>query len=742
METFRNLAATVLRALRSYPHYVVVKGFPAVEERSNLIALSRAIGAVAAERSRPAAGSESREKISFTKVRIDSAKASAGGQVTSYSRTHYPLPLHTDSSYMAHPHELVAFQCIVAAEAGGESIVAPVEDILSGLDRETLTLLQAPVYRFGREPAPIVFGEPGDEHIRYYRAQLDRASTTGTVALSDAHIAALKALDETLQQTERFRQFRLEAGHVAFLHNTKVLHGRQGFSERSDRLLYRVRLHVPGLGAGCPPAAANLASAPSAIAAPPQATPVAATTGAPKSEPQAGDTAAAQLTLARQLKQSHRLNDALEQYLLASESATDDRVEFTACEGYGHLALQVGQFAAATQAFRRCLEIEPQNYDCGLALSSLLYKSGDGKAARGILNRAVRDYPLVFLKEPDPAKPTLLRARGLEGSAYAIVKQADGTYSNLLRGGHFSIKHLVKKQRYNIGVLNVFENNADDLADMPKFDLFLNTIACPDLKRKSLLTTARFLDRYPNVPVINQPRRVLETTRERNALRLNVIPGVSFPKTEKFWWDGHSLEAIVKEIAGWGFTFPLIVRQLGTQTGSSVMLANSRQDLQGYLQRSPANREYYVIQFRDCRRFERVYSKTRVFFIDGKLYPVAHLFDETWNIHSGDRYSLMAKVPWMQHEERRFLGDPLAYLGDENYEKLYTICELVGLDFFGIDFTVLPDSELFIFELNAAMRHNFDHAANFPYTKPHLQRISQAFDAMLLSRIPPQAAAE
>ena len=56
------------------------------------------------------------------------------------------------------------------------------------------------------------------------------------------------------------------------------------------------------------------------------------------------------------------------------------------------------------------------------------------------------------------------------------------------------------------------------------------------------------------------------------------------------------------------------------------------------------------------------------------------------------------------------------------------------LDFFGIDFTVLEDGRLFIFELNAAMRHNFDHAPAFPYTWPHLRAISQAFHAMAESR--------
>ena len=68
-------------------------------------------------------------------------------------------------------------------------------------------------------------------------------------------------------------------------------------------------------------------------------------------------------------------------------------------------------------------------------------------------------------------------------------------------------------------------------------------------------------------------------------------------------------------------------------------------------------------------------------------------------------------------------------------DALHRISEVTSLDFFGIDFCVLPDDRLLVFEANAAMRHNFDHVAAFPYTKPHLDRISTAFTNMVLRRI-------
>ena len=753
----QDLARSICAALSTYPHYIVVTGYPAIEDRTNLVHLAKAIGAIEANPSVSGFGRQTQQKVSFTKVQINPAKANAGGGVTQYSRTHLPLPPHTDSSYMSRPHELVAFQCIVSDRAGGESIMVPVADLLSRLGRDVIELLRAPIYPFGNQPYPILAGDTGHEQIRYYRAQIDRILKAGAPPLSSKYLAALESLDQALQQTEHYSQFPLQAGQIAFMHNHKVLHGRTGFAPESDRLLYRIRLHVASLATAAPaqpsedrsPAAAVNSSdgqdGRSANMAPIQGDKPslvfkltqdgdikAASSAATHSDNQLLQRARAHLALAERLNRIRRFDDALEQYRRASQLAPQD---ITILNAYGKFLLHIGRFAEAIQAFRRCLEIAPNDYDSGLALSSLAYAYGDNAAAQQILAQVIRDRPYVFAHPPNPQKSTLLRIRGLDGSAYGIVQNPDGTYKHLLRGGHFSIRDLVDKQRYNVIILNIFEDNVDELEDMPTADLLLNTIACPDLKRASLLAAARFVDRYPTLPLINHPRRVLETTRERNALRLNLIPGVRFPKTERLRWDGVTLDALVKEIFGLGFIFPFIIRLVGSQTGSSVALVKDETELRQHFQQSSANREYYVIQFQDCCNAQQVFNKIRVFFIDGEFYPVANLFHAAWNVHSGDRYQVMDKTQWTQDEEKSFLNDPVRYIGRDNFDKLCAVRDVVGLDFFGIDFTILPDGTVFIFELNAAMRHNFDHAKNFPYTEPHLKKISTAFDAMIQHRL-------
>jgi tetratricopeptide (TPR) repeat protein len=710
-----QLSASVHQALIQYPYYAVVNGFPPLRDPEQLSALARAIRAKISPRT--GMNQEDFTRISFTKVYIARESASAepaDSEVTQYSRTHLPLPPHTDSSYAVLPHEMVIFHCVEADEAGGETLMVPVDDILQHLDDEVLARLREPVYPFGQGRYAVVSGNGrafgGNRNaslIRYYQAQLERTLSVEAADLSAEHRSALAALDALLAQDKLCHKFHLQPGQILFMHNQKVLHGRTALSTHTHRLLYRLRLSVTSLS---------------------------------NDEQIAGaDDVATHMTLAIELERLGRIERALHHYQQASELAAELAAEqgsdalSDALEAYGSLLLQTGQFDRAASIFRECLALDPACYQGGLALSALAKAADDETEAKAVLKQVISVNPFMF--ENELGQPTILRMQGIEGAAYGLLRRPSGQYRQQLRGGHFSVENLLRHQDYSSLVLNIFENNIDTLQDIPDFELMLNTIACPESREASLLAADRFVARYGHLPVINHPHQVLMTTRDRNSHRLNDIEGVTFPKTGKFWWDGETLEGTILDIFEWGFRFPLIIRKVDSHTGQSVALLEDESALRSHLSNSPADTAYYAIQFHDCSVRPGIYQKMRVFFIDGVLYPVANIFNDQWAIHSGDRYSVMSKTAWMQEEEQAFLNHPSDYLGSENMSKLQAICDLVKLDFFGIDFTKLSDNTLFIFELNAAMRHNFDHAKNFPYTAPHLKAISAAFDQMVKSRI-------
>lgn len=92
----------------------------------------------------------------------------------------------------------------------------------------------------------------------------------------------------------------------------------------------------------------------------------------------------------------------------------------------------------------------------------------------------------------------------------------------------------------------------------------------------------------------------------------------------------------------------------------------------------------------------------------------------------------------MRHEEKRYLRDPQDYLGSAAFRALHDVLGAIDLDFFGIDFTLGRDGSLVVFEANATMRHNFDNAEAFPYTRPYLETISAAFKEMVERRLSPR----
>lgn len=400
----------------------------------------------------------------------------------------------------------------------------------------------------------------------------------------------------------------------------------------------------------------------------------------------------------------------------------------------GDLLFQIGEFDAAHGVLEACLKHGTADGEALRNLSALHCDLGDDRLARDCLMEAARLDPVSGPKRPNPNKPTVLRLRSVERSHYGIRYDRDSRcYVRRLKDGHFSVKDLVEHERVNMFVADICGDNLSEV-ELPPFDIVINSVSCGDLNPSALRSMDRFLERYPATPVINRPLCVLESTRRQNFERLGALDGVLFPQSELFHNDAAPV-AVADRLEALGLGYPLIVRRSGTHTGDSMWKLDDRAALLAHLERAPRDVELYAIAFLDCRGREGLYHKRRAFFIDGVFYPVACLASDIWQIHSADRYRVMADRADLRQEERRYLADPRAFLGTEVFDRLHAIRDLMDLDFFGIDFTVDEDGRLVIYEANAAMRHNFDYAGAFPYTRAHLERISDAFADMLDRRV-------
>ncbi|MFN3231844.1 MAG: TauD/TfdA family dioxygenase [Alphaproteobacteria bacterium] len=727
-----GLLDRVVLMLRTYPHFLLVRGLAPTEERAQAECLAHAISR--REPVKPPSGGKPADHVSFTRVEV-SEGVQQSGSVTRYSRTNKPLALHTDSSYSGDPHELLIFQMIRADAEGGNSVIAPVEDIISALDPGDVDRLRQPVFPFGRGHQPVLWGGLGSMSIRYYRSQIETALQEGGAALEPEFERSLEALDAVLEQQDKFYVFHVADGDLLLIDNNRAMHGRTGFSGDSQRLMFRYRAH-----AGClaPPEASGPPTLrQEALRVPGPSGALADALGddlnkAYRAARQARHDVARRLTLATLLADAGRRDLALKHLRTAARLAPGDAGVNSAL---GNLLFQIGDFTPAMAALSQSVAADPVNPEAYATLSALRYNAGDGAGAHAHMIEAARRAPIHGPVSPDPALPNVLRFRAVENSAYSIKwNNTRHAYLKRLRRGHFALNALMEEARFNLYAASIYGDNLLTVRDLPPMDLALNTVSCADLNPDALKAVTRFLKFSGIENVINDPRKVLKTTREQNALRLGELDHVRFPQTELFRNDASPAN-VVKRLELLGLEFPMLVRAPGTQTGISMIKLEDQKAMVAHLERLPRGAELYAIQYVDMPDHHGLYHKTRCFFIDRRFYPIANLTNDIWQIHSGDRYRVMDKSETAQLEEQRYLNDPEAYLGTPAFSALHAIRDAIDLDFFGIDFTISPDGEVFVFEANAAMRHNFDHAENFPYTRPHLERASAAFQAMLEDRV-------
>ena len=212
-----------------------------------------------------------------------------------------------------------------------------------------------------------------------------------------------------------------------------------------------------------------------------------------------------------------------------------------------------------------------------------------------------------------------------------------------------------------------------------------------------ILAKLKELLRGVQARVINPPDAVQCSTRDQVAQLLSGIPGLIVPKTVRLRGDNAQLAAETIERAR--IARPVIVREVGTHTGRTVGLHTSVADAVARLE---AGKEYIATQFVDFASPDGLYRKYRVWFI-GPHAVLRHMYvSDGWNVHSADRARFMAHHADVIAEERALIESAEPF-GADVREVFRAVRERMPLDFFGLDFAVLPDGNVVLFEANATM---------------------------------------
>lgn len=370
--------------------------------------------------------------------------------------------------------------------------------------------------------------------------------------------------------------------------------------------------------------------------------------------------------------------------------------------------LSVGIEDAAEHHCRRVLEAQPGHAVACQTLSAILKRRGQDEAAQALLDQAYERQSLYL----EPA----------QGSPFTVLMLATRTTGNV------PCRHIMPPGRYTRLVWYMEFAHEAQIATLPAYHVVLNAIGDADLAEGARAPVERFLARCSR-PVLNHPDKVARTHRHLTPQLLGDLEDVVVPEAVRLAADDVARTGLARAIAAAGFSPPLLLRPIGSHGGQGLALAGTEADIAG-LEPNVAGTDLYATTYCDYRSPDGRFRKGRVIFVDRRPFPYHWAVGEHWMVHYDS--AGMSGDEARQAEERRFMEDPRAFLGERAWTAIGRIGERLDLDYCGLDFSVLPDGRVLVFEANATMlTHPEPPDGEFAYKNPAVSRIIEAFQARL-----------
>lgn len=419
---------------------------------------------------------------------------------------------------------------------------------------------------------------------------------------------------------------------------------------------------------------------------------------------------------------------------------------FGALNNFGALLMSMGMPAAAIIAYNEAVKHHPDNPKGHVNLADTLFKKGDFDTALNHFKTALQLDPeykaahqglsYIYTELGDQEKAAVHRQKGF-GNNHTITLPYRGTGTPVVLlllassiGGMIPFRHHLDDKIFYTSV--VFVESYNPKTPLPPHQLVFNAIGDADLCKPDF-DNALALLKQTTAPVLNHPSAVCITGRAENAARLTGIPGLVTPRIITLSKEELGDPDVSSLLARHGFSWPVLLRSPGFHTGRNFLRVENTQQLAAALPNLPG-KELMVIQHLDARSIDGKIRKYRVMMIDGKLYPMHAAISHDWKVHyfSAD----MADKPEHREEDKQFLENMEAVLGTRAIKTLEAICDKLGLDYAGIDFSVDRNGNMLLFEANATMVVNPpDKDEKWAYRTAPVQRILDAIREMLVSRV-------
>jgi len=358
--------------------------------------------------------------------------------------------------------------------------------------------------------------------------------------------------------------------------------------------------------------------------------------------------------------------------------------------------------AAAERWYRACLRLDPELIGAHQNLASIMELDGRREHARYHRAQAYGRQSMFFDRVECAALTVLI-----------LCTEATG---------NVPFDWLLPQTRFN-RIRWIMEYARDEQFDaLPHFDLVFNAIGDQDIAQAAQVSVRRLLQRCDK-PLLNYPYSIARTARESMPHLLADIRHVLVPQAMRV--AGAERVSLAARLRDGGMSLPLLLRPAGAHGGSGLTLCRTFDDVRAF--RGAAG-DVHACAFHDFRSADGYYRKYRVIFIGGKPYPYHLAISRNWLVHYASADMLAHQ--WKLEEELRFLEHPAAVLGWSAMQALREIGRRLDLDFCGIDFSILPDGRLLVFEANATMLvHLEEFHAQLQFKNRFILRILDAFAA-------------
>lgn len=389
------------------------------------------------------------------------------------------------------------------------------------------------------------------------------------------------------------------------------------------------------------------------------------------------------------------------------QAAAYRRDDPAAIYNLGLVNSRLARMDEAERCYRQVLDLDPGYIDAHINLSAILLEDGRAIEAKKHIDFA---YSRKNLFEKYSA-----------GASKTVLILFDAGKGNL------NLTYLFSEKTNNI-IDWMIEYAPDDQADrLPDYDLVFNAMGDPDLTGDIAGPVGRFLEVCTKT-LLNHPGKVAHTARDKLPALLKGIDGLLVPAVRRFsdstGWD----EAIADQL-------PLLMRPVHTQGGIGLVLAATATELAQCraLQSGPV----YVSRFVDYRSADSWFRKYRIIFIDRKPYPYHLAISQNWMVHY--QTAEMETCPWKLEEEKKFLQHPEAVIGVAGMQAIHAIGARMDLDYAGIDFSIMPDGRILVFEANPTMlAHPENSLGVLEHKNVYVRRIFDAFEDLLKRSISPR----